>query len=557
MLWGADDRIWLILVLLLLAFVRGCLADCPSSCTCGLGNGTVVCHGAQLTTPPRLLPDGIRRLDLSSNLIEWLGRETFGNLTELQELDLNNNLVSNIEDEAFNGLPSLLTLRLSGNRLSTIQSSVMRALPNLRRLELGDRLVHVEAGAFTGLARLRHLSLGMASAACQVPIVSLSSLHGLRSLHLSGLGARTLEAGSFHGLRRLRHLCIERWPQLAELNPGVLDSLNLTSLSITHCNLSSVPSHSFTHLVHLRRLDLSHNPITAVQGNALEGLAGLRELRLAGGGHLAEIRAGAFRGLPSLRALDVSGNRLVTLEEAAFESVGSLESLGLGSNPLACDCRLSWLLQARAPGLDWGRRLPTCTDPEGARSLQLVELGPAELTCHQPRINIRPQAQVSVAEGQTVRLACGAVGRPAPVVNWVAPDLRLLSGGKGGRLRMLADGSLEIHLAQAGDSGLYLCTAFNLAGNDSASAHLLVSGWGTPTTPASAFPSLLDPPTLTVVLTLGLACFLGVTVFCFALLLLWGRLKGPIKRTSSVEVLRHSSGTSAQSEAVKYTTKML
>ncbi|XP_072132017.1 leucine-rich repeat and immunoglobulin-like domain-containing nogo receptor-interacting protein 1 [Mobula birostris] len=557
MLWGVNERIWLILTLLLLAFVRGCPADCPTSCTCGLGNGTVVCHGAQLTTPPRLLPDGMTRLDLSSNLIEWLGRGTFGNLTELQELDLSDNLVSNIEDEAFCGLPSLLTLRLRGNRLDTIQPGVMRALPNLRSLQLGDRLSHVEAGVFAGLARLRHLSLGMASAARQVPVASLSSLRGLRSLRLSGLGARTLEAGSFHGLRHLRHLRIDRWPQLEELNPGALDSLNLTSLSITRCNLSSVPGHSFAHLVYLRRLDLSHNPITVVHGSALKGLARLRELRLAGGGHLAEIWAGAFRGLPSLRALDVSGNKLVTLEEAAFESVGSLESLGLGSNPLACDCRLRWLLQAKAPGLDWGPRLPTCTDPEGVRGVQLVELGAAELTCHRPRINIRPQAQVSVAEGQTVRLACGAVGWPAPLVNWVAPDLRLLSGGKGGRLRMLADGLLEIRLAQAGDSGLYLCTAFNLAGNDSASAHLLVSGWGTPTTPASAGPSLLDPPTLTVVLTLGLACFLGVTVFCFALLLLWSRLKGPVKRTGSVEVLRHSSGTSAQSEAIKYTTKML
>ncbi|XP_051901905.1 leucine-rich repeat and immunoglobulin-like domain containing-NOGO receptor-interacting protein 4 [Pristis pectinata] len=561
------------LALMLLACVRGCFADCPSVCDCGSGNGTAVCRGRGLTAAPERLPSDTAVLDLSGNRIGSLGRGALANLTALEELDIGDNLLSDIQPGALSGLRSLSTLRLAGNRLRTLWPGALpcapnlttlelgrnplvllldgafQGLPGLQRLELGEQLAHVQPGAFAGLGRLRHLAFGMAGAGA-VPTAALSPLGSLGSLRLSGLGATTLPADAFRGLRGLRHLRIERWPRLAALSPDALGGLNLTRLAVTHCNLSSVPGRALGHLVYLQSLDLSHNPIAVLPEGSLQGLPRLRELRLADGG-LAEIQAGAFQGLGRLRALDLSGNRLATLEERALERPGGLEALGLGANPLACDCRLRWL-RAGSGRLDWGPRPPVCASPEGARGRELAELGPGELSCSRPRIRARPPAEVTVAEGQTVSLACGAEGRPAPRVSWATPGGRVLSGGEGGRLRVLADGSLEVRLAQSRDAGSYLCTASNAAGSEAAAARLLVRGWG-----PTAAGTRLDPAALSVVLTLGSACFLGVTGLCFALLLLWSRLKGPIKRTSSVEVLRHPSGTDAQSEAIKYTTKML
>ncbi|GCC43199.1 uncharacterized protein [Chiloscyllium punctatum] len=70
-------------------------------------------------------------------------------------------------------------------------------------------------------------------------------------------------------------------------------------------------------------------------------------------------------------------------------------------------------------------------------------------------------------------------------------------------------------------------------------------------------PSVLDEETLPVVFTMGSACFLGSIALCFGLLLLWSRLRGPVQRTVELEGALHSSGTDAQSEAIKYTTKMM
>ncbi|XP_067878824.1 leucine-rich repeat and immunoglobulin-like domain-containing nogo receptor-interacting protein 1 [Heterodontus francisci] len=584
------------LVLILLVFLGGCTQGCPSSCDCWTRNGTVLCRGRELTAPPEGVPSETRVLDLSRNLITSIRPGEFVNLPELEDLDLSENRISNMDPAALDGLQGLRTLRLRKNRLRTIWPGMFaampkltvldvcqnpliilldetfEALPSLRQLELGEDLVYVAPRAFVGLSGLQHLSLGKTHSSA-VPTTALSHLRSLTVLRFRRLNTTTLQDDSFQQLYNLRVLEIERWPRLSTLTPDSLHGLNLTSLSITNCNLPSVPYDSMKHMVYLQFLDLSYNPITVIQGGLLEELVRLRELHLVGG-KLSVIEPSAFRGLSRLQVLNISGNGLETLEESAFHSVGSLATLRLDANPLACDCRLLWLVARRAR-LSFEGREPVCASPESAQGKAFKDFGailpPGYFTCSRARIPSSTLQLATVGEGETASFQCKAEGVPTPAIEWSTPQQRVMSSGRHGRLRVRSDGSLEIWYAQSQDSGTYQCTASNAGGTDTARAILQVRGFipnitldlstwqpGVNTSHGSVVPlgSVLNEKTLSVVFTIGSLCFLSVVALCFTLLFFWSKVKGPIKRTSEVEVVQHSTGADAQSEAIKYTTKM-
>ncbi|GCB84644.1 hypothetical protein scyTo_0025319, partial [Scyliorhinus torazame] len=487
------------LVLILLAFPAGCTQGCPSSCDCRTSNGTVVCRGRELAAPPEGVPPETKALDLSGNLIAWVRPGQFSGLSKLEELDLSGNLISHLDAGALDGLPGLRGLRLRGNRLKTVWPGVFGAtpglaaldvrgnplavlldetfgaLPHLRRLELGEELVYVAPRAFVGLSGLQRLTLGMPRSS-SLPTAALSRLGNLTALRFRGLDAAALRDNSFQRLPGLRVLEIERWPRLVTLTPDSLRDLNLTSLSITACNLTSVPYDSVRHMVYLQYFDLSHNPIAAIRGDSLGELVRLRELRLVGG-KLSAIEPSAFRGLAHLRVLNVSGNRLQTLEESAFHPGGVLATLGLDANPLACDCRLSWIVARRA-GLSFGQRQPVCDSPPPSRGRALGGFGatlpPGSFACSRARIPSKAVQLATVGEGETVSFRCRAEGDPTPAIRWSTPRGRTLSSGQPGRLRVRSDGALEIWYAQVLDSGAYQCTASNAAGSDATSALLRV-----------------------------------------------------------------------------------
>ncbi|XP_067831994.1 leucine-rich repeat and immunoglobulin-like domain-containing nogo receptor-interacting protein 1 [Heptranchias perlo] len=582
------------LVLILLVFLCGCAQGCPSSCDCWTGNGTVFCRGKELTAAPEGVPLETKILDLSRNLIASIRQGEFDNLLELEELDLSENLVSNIDPGAFDGLLNLRTLRLKNNRLKTIWPGVFGAmpnltvldvrenplvilldetfktLPNLHHLELGEKLVYVGPRAFVGLGGLQWLTLGKANSST-VPTAALSHLRNLTTLRFRRLNAGTLQDNSFQRLYKLRVLEIERWPWLGTLTPGSLHGLNLTSLSITNCNLASVPYDSMKHMIYLQFLDLSYNPITVVRGGLLRELIHLQELHLVGG-KLSAIEATAFQGLSRFLVLNVSGNRLETLEESVFHSSGSLATLRLDANPLSCDCRLLWLVVRRTQ-LNFQGHEPVCASPEPVRGVAFKDFGaillPGHFACSKARIPDKMLQAVTVGEGESTSFRCEAKGDPTPAIEWSTPQQQVLNSANSGRLRVLSDGSLEIWYAQTQDTGTYQCTASNAAGNDTTMATLQVQrfrpnitldlstsqpGVDTSHTPLGY---VLDEKTLWVIFTMGLACFLSIVAFCFTLLFFWSKVKGPIKRTSELEAMLHSTGGNVQSEAIKYTTKMM
>ncbi|XP_061670847.1 leucine-rich repeat and immunoglobulin-like domain-containing nogo receptor-interacting protein 1 isoform X2 [Syngnathoides biaculeatus] len=569
-----------------LALTSQALPSCPRACRCGAAESAADCSYARLVAVPERLPPELTRLNLSNNAIRTLAAEQFGALTRLEDLDLSDNLLAYVDGDAFVGLRSLLDLRVARNRLKVLPVGAFAGLPKLRLLDvsgneilgfldftfrelanlrvlkaLQNAVVFVSPQAFAGLTDLRQLHLDGCNLT-SVPTEAFVHLGGLTGLSLHRLESAVLPNYSLLGLARLKELIIANWPRLETLSVNSLVGLNLTSLVIRSCNLTSVPYAALHHLVYLVHLDLSYNPIGYIQGNRLEDLLRLEEFHIVGG-RLRLIEMGAFYGLLHLSLLNVSRNLLSTLEERVFQSPTALQRLGLDENPLDCDCRLLWIARRRS-SLDFGRGPPTCGavvrwDFLDYAATEIVEL----LTCRPPRIRPHQRDLVWVEQGHTAVLHCNAEGQPPPSVTWRNPELRALTDL--GRIRAVGNGSLEVRYAQPQDGGLYRCVASNAAGNDTRSVEVRVralskskpfrfKSWlvALPSSPPDQQEPSFDVKTLMIAASIGFLSFLSSVSVCFVAMFFWSKGKGQIKHTANIAYVPRTAATSSNGGAGNY-----
>uniref|UniRef100_UPI003BB94F83 leucine-rich repeat and immunoglobulin-like domain-containing nogo receptor-interacting protein 4 n=1 Tax=Pogona vitticeps TaxID=103695 RepID=UPI003BB94F83 len=573
-----------LLFLIPVAFLVGFGWSCPSKCHCMAQDKVVFCNGRNLTSVPGRIPPDSEFLDLSRNFLHTLQGGMFSRLRALKELDLSHNVISNIEHRAFNSLHNLMTLQLNSNRLDMISDGIFAGLPNLsvldisenrilvfldhsfkdlsnlRKLEVGgNHLVFISSHAFRGLQRLQQLSLEKCKFT-SIPTEAFSHLHHLVELRLKVLNISILPNHSFKRLPHLRVLEIHQWPFLTTLQSQSLSSLNITSLSITKCNLHDVPYEAIKHLAHLRVLDLSYNPISVIHGKKLADLSRLQEFHLTGG-RLVTIHVSAFHGLVHFRLLNVSSNSLQTLEENVFHSVGNLEVLRLDRNPLACDCRLLWIVRRRQR-LNFEARQPVCainSTTKGKVFHRFSDISPGHFRCRKSKIEDKTLQTVNVEEGDEANLTCKSGGDPPPTVSWVSPQNVTLNTSHKGRLAVLSDGTLKIQYALPEDNGQYLCIATNTAGNDTKVAYLHVS---VPllnssfllnevnllnNTRMSFHPFLVDTGTLVGILAIGIVPFLCSVMVCFLFIFLWSKGKGNTKTYVTESVPHYPFGRKAMS----------
>ncbi|KAL4646760.1 hypothetical protein GN956_G10176 [Arapaima gigas] len=579
--------------------------SCPQKCDCHHEKLQVNCSWKHFTGVPEGFSTETQSLNLSHNRLRTLGRRQFSSLTQLWELDLSYNGIAMIEVDAFQGLQSLRTLYIKNNRLKIIPVGVFSGLTSLHLLDVSNNeilvfldytfrelvglrlldtgtndLVFISNRAFTDLQNLEELNVDRCNLT-SIPTEALSQLQSLIRLRFRRLNISILPNNSFRQLLRLRTLEITHWPSLDTVAGNSLMGLNLTFLTISYCNLTAVPYAALRHLVYLSYLDLSFNPITALHGNLLGDLVRLQELHLAGG-NLLKVQPDALRGLGFFRVLNVSSNQLSTLEEGVFHSVGNLQTLRLDGNPLACDCRLLWVVRRRLR-LNFDGRPPSCSTPEKVRGRNFRDFSEVELpglfTCRPSRIVDRRPQELMVEEGATVAFTCSADGDPSPSISWLTIQQTVLPST--GRVRVLNNGTLEVRYAQVQDSGTFLCVASNAAGNDSISVSLHVlqlppnhnrtisyfpeeSFSLVPAPPATnataqvsgSFP--FDAKTLVIAMTMGFLSFLSSVAICFIFMFFWSQSKGQIKHNANIDfVPRTSMGGGDGVDTGKFTMKLI
>ncbi|KAM6039712.1 leucine-rich repeat and immunoglobulin-like domain-containing nogo receptor-interacting protein 3 isoform 1-T3 [Theristicus caerulescens] len=598
---------WLLVLLLHLVLLSPPrVAACPARCECAPQIKSVVCHRKRLTSIPEGIPTETKILELNKNRIRCLNPGDLSPYPLLEELDFSENIISNVEPGAFSNLFNLQTLRLRGNQLKLIPPGVFTKLTNLtlldisenklvilldymfqdlrnlKSLEVGDNdLVYISQRAFSGLLGLEQLTIEKCNLT-SISAESLSYLQNLEVLRLRHLSISALEDQNFKKLYNLLQLEIDNWPLLEDVSPTSFQGLNLTSLSITYTNITAVPAAALRNLVYLRYLNLSYNPISTVLKGSFKDLIRLQELHIVGA-LLVSVEPQAFSGLRQIRLLNLSSNFLSTLEESTFHSVNTLETLRVDRNPLACDCRLLWILQRRKT-LNFDGQQPMCSSPPEIQGNALRDFPDSVLfeyfTCQKPKIRDRKLQHVTAREGQSVSFLCRADGEPDPSIAWVSPQHRMITTRSTGRATVLPGGTLEIRFAQVQDSGTYICIASNAGGNDTYFATLTVKGrpadgshYANRTLYLSEFNDTshndtqvflkftLDLKTILVSTAMGCITFLGVVLFCFLLLFVWSRGRGQHKNNFSVEYsFRKVDGpttTTGQGGARKFNMKMI
>ncbi|XP_072284639.1 leucine-rich repeat and immunoglobulin-like domain-containing nogo receptor-interacting protein 4 [Pyxicephalus adspersus] len=612
-----------VLLVTLWILLRESCVCCPPTCDCPSQDNATLCKHRLLTLVPVEIPHSSHYLDLSYNRIRSIQHGTFSHLQDLQELDLSHNQLSRMEPGAFGGLPKLRILLVHHNQLKLLPPGVFSGMPGLtwldvranqlvilldqtfrglqelRHLEVGDNpLLFISPAAFLGMPLLQRLGLEKTKLG-SVPSQALASLPQLSELRLGGVTSTVLRDLSFSDMPSLRVLDLDHWSSLVNLGAHSLTSLNLTSLSVTNGNLSSVPQVALRSQVHLRRLDLSQNPMTSLTGRCFSALKRLEELRLSGG-RLSFIPTNSFHGLDRLRMLDLSDNPIRWVEENALPPPGVLETLLLSGTNMSCDCRLCWLLHHK---IHFGGRPPVCSAPDSLKGMVIPEhselLCPEFFTCQSPKIREEGLRRATVQEGGRLTISCQSHGVPEPLIQWVLPhgpwseepeladpDKELPQQAPGSeekvmeleqmesdseqwrttntsqpaegpedRITILPDGSLQFLPVQMGDAGDYLCLATNLAGNDSAWIHLEV----TPFNGSSVFPPLplVHSHLLAVITAGGILPFISSVTLCFIFIFLWSRGRGNIKHSANIDYIPRTSRGPSSPEDNKFTMKLI
>ncbi|KAG9463685.1 hypothetical protein GDO78_021285 [Eleutherodactylus coqui] len=500
-------------------------------------------------------------------------------------------------------MPDLMWLDVRANQLVILLDQTFRGLKELKHLEVSDNpLLFISPGAFLGMPLLQRLGLEKTKLS-MVPTHAFTTLPRLSELRLGGVTSTVLYDLSFSGMPLLRILDMDHWSALKNLGPSSLSGLNLSSLSLTHCNLTSVPKEALASQVHLRRLDLSHNPIDILQERCFSSLRSLEELRLSGG-RLHSIPSGSFHGLDYLRLLDLSHNPLRWVAEDALPPPGSLETLLLSGTNFSCDCRLCWLLHQK---IHFGGSPPVCASPAVLQGMIIPDhsemLCPELFSCQPPKIVEQGPRELKVKEGDRLTISCQSHGVPEPSIHWVLPQMpwtvdtkstELEAVGSGitelpqyistsaaemtrpqtrkwrginmplmkkaveniaERISVFPGGYLQLFPVQVKDAGAYLCLASNFVGNDSVWIHLEV-------TPFNAS-NLLPPPStvhthlLAVITAGGILPFISSVTLCFIFIFLWSRGRGNIKHTANIDYIPRTSRGTSSSEDNKFTMKLI
>lgn len=272
------------------------------------------------------------------------------------------------------------------------------------------------------------------------------------------------------------------------------DFSDLQHLYLNGCNIELIEEGTFSDLQNLIWLDLSNNRIGTITDYTFKGLR-LQHLFLNGNRNI-ELNSKSFAGLHtqglylqdcslktinpqvfeplknSLEKLWVNGNEIDKLDKSMLEIIKKLSFLQIGSNPLHCNCEMMWLKEFFDKNFtifssgtsDVAAIMPSCRTPPRLRAKYFNAISLFDFRCQKPVFgNID-----AIFDGGIGYLRCSAFGDPAPTLFWVQPngESHKYLAPLGDDVR-LNEGVLSISPKSPHEdlSGMYICLAFNEAGN--------------------------------------------------------------------------------------------
>ncbi|XP_024875093.1 leucine-rich repeats and immunoglobulin-like domains protein 3 isoform X1 [Temnothorax curvispinosus] len=450
----------------------------------------------------------LKELYLKRNRIDTLDDGAFWPLKNLELLQLDFNMLTTIKKGGLFGLEHLQKLTLSHNRISTIEPQAWDICREIVELDLShNELTSIDRGAFEYLTKLEKLKLDHN----QIAYVSDGAFNFTTNLRILELNSNKIS-------------------YMVEDISGAFSPLGqLWKLGLAHNRIKSINQNAFTGLSGVVELDLIGNNVTSIQENAFLSMSSLSKLKMNTGALVCDcglqwlsmwLREHSYSeaelhcGYPHW----LQGMSLTQLHHANFTCdeypkpriiQEPVSKMSIKGDNVKLGCRAT--STADTPlHFTWKHDNVELDDTNLQTNLSSSESGVTEATSVLYLTNVThanagkyqcmvtntygttysAKARLSVLvypsfskiphdirvnAGSTARLECSAEGQPSPQIAWQKDGGNDFPAARERRMHMMpTDDVLFIINVKMADSGVYSCTAQNLAGLIVANATLTI-----------------------------------------------------------------------------------
>ncbi|XP_076760869.1 leucine-rich repeats and immunoglobulin-like domains protein 3 isoform X2 [Xylocopa sonorina] len=474
----------------------------------------------------------LRILEINRNELQTIQGLSLRGLKNLKELRLKRNKIETLDDGAFWPLENLTILQLDFNLLTVVRKGGLFGLEHLQKLTLShNRISTIEIQAWDRCKEIVELDLSH-NELSSIGRDTFEFLEKLERLKLDHNQITYISDGAFSSTPSLQilELNFNKISYMVEDTNGAFDQLGqLWKLGLAHNRITSVNKNAFTGLSSVTELDLTDNDVTSIQENAFVSMTSLTKLRMNSRALVcdcglqwlsmwlrehryseAEVYCGYPHWLQGMSLTQLHHKNFTCDEYPKPRIIEEPKSqMGIKGDNVTLVCRAT--STANAPlRFIWKHdnveledtHLQMNTDStengvtEASSTLHLTNVTHANAGKYQCMVTntygttYSMKAKISiliypsfskiphdirVIAGSTARLECSAEGQPSPQIAWQKDGGNDFPAARERRMHMMpTDDVLFIVDVKTADSGVYSCTAQNLAGLIVANATLTI-----------------------------------------------------------------------------------
>lgn len=308
-------------------------------------NSAIILSNVRTTTSTHFGSDSNRLLSIDENTTEYFSWIK----SDLTSTTLSEWLLQHQNDDVSHAtFVRLQSLDVSDNQITDLKQELFERMPNLRKLNLSQNAIsieHLPQNLFHRLTKLQQLILSKNKLMSIVqtrlhdshalPARAQSTVNSSNSLLASLSSSSPISSSAiFANMPELYELDLSH-NQITDLPRNAIDGLpNLRNLNLSHNQLSIIPFQIFQSFVSLEVLDLSSNRLVIFLDNFFLDNDRLKVLTVHNN-TIEKITKNSFHGLRELITLDLSFNRLMSIDRNAFDSLEELQQLNLSNNDLS------------------------------------------------------------------------------------------------------------------------------------------------------------------------------------------------------------------------------
>ncbi|KYN02610.1 Leucine-rich repeats and immunoglobulin-like domains protein 3 [Cyphomyrmex costatus] len=474
----------------------------------------------------------LRILEVNRNNLQQIHGLSLKSLLSLKELYLKRNKINKLDDGAFWPLKDLELLQLDFNMLTTIKKGGLFGLENLKKLTLShNQISMIEPQAWEMSQKIVELDLSH-NELTSIERGSFESLTKLEKLKLDHNQIAYVSDGAFNYTTNLRILELNsnKISYMVEDINGAFSPLGqLIKLRLAHNKIKSINQNAFTGLNHVDELDLIGNNITSIQENAFLSMSSLSKLKMNTGSLVcdcglqwlsmwlrehpyseAELRCDYphwLQGMsltqlhyanftcdefPKPRIIEepasqmsIKGDDVKLICRATSTADTPLHFTWKYDNVELDDENLQTYLSSSESGVTEATSilyLTNITHAKAGKYQCMVSNTYGTTYSAKAKLSVlvypsfsKIPRDIRVIAGTTARLECSAEGQPSPQIAWQKDGGNDFPAARERRMHMMpTDDVLFIINVKMADSGVYSCTAQNLAGVIVANATLTI-----------------------------------------------------------------------------------